>query len=143
MIGRENRSTRRKPASEPLCPPRTLHVARTRIRAAEVRSQRLTAWATSRPSPLKVNRLFGGRYLFSLSKVFTVGFCSADSSTLKMEAICFPKTSVEFQHTSMRYIQNHTLTVRGFECCEMSCNYDDQTKEGEYRGTCSTNGRAE
>jgi hypothetical protein len=43
MIGRGNRSTWRKPAPVPLCPPQTLHAARTRIRAAAVRSQRITA----------------------------------------------------------------------------------------------------
>jgi hypothetical protein len=49
MIGRGNRSTRRKPAPVPLCPPNTPHAARTRTRAAAVGSQRLTAWATARP----------------------------------------------------------------------------------------------
>jgi hypothetical protein len=43
MIGKGNRSTRRKPAPVPLCPPQTPHAARTRIRAAAVGSQRLTA----------------------------------------------------------------------------------------------------
>jgi hypothetical protein len=43
MIGRGNRSTRRKPAPAPLCPPQTPHAARTRTRTAEVGSQRLTA----------------------------------------------------------------------------------------------------
>jgi hypothetical protein len=43
MIGRGNRSARRKPAPVPLCPPQTPHAARTRTRAAAVRSQRLTA----------------------------------------------------------------------------------------------------
>jgi hypothetical protein len=43
MIGRRNRSTRRKPAPVPLCPPQTTHAARTRTRAAAVESQRLTA----------------------------------------------------------------------------------------------------
>jgi hypothetical protein len=43
MIGRGNRSTRRKRAPVPLCPPQTPHVARTRTRAAAVGSQRLTA----------------------------------------------------------------------------------------------------
>jgi hypothetical protein len=42
MIGRGNRSTRRKPAPLPLCPPQTPHSARTRTRAAAVGSQRLT-----------------------------------------------------------------------------------------------------
>jgi hypothetical protein len=43
MIGRGNRSTRRKPAPVPLCPPETPHAARPRTRAATVGSQRLTA----------------------------------------------------------------------------------------------------
>jgi hypothetical protein len=43
MIGRGNRSTRRKPAPTPLCPPQNLHAVRTRTRAAEEGSQRLTA----------------------------------------------------------------------------------------------------
>jgi hypothetical protein len=43
MIGRGNRSTRRKPLPVPLCLPQTPHAARTRTRAATVGSQRLTA----------------------------------------------------------------------------------------------------
>jgi hypothetical protein len=43
MIGSGNRSTRRKPAPVPLCPPQTPHAARTLTRAAVVGSQRLTA----------------------------------------------------------------------------------------------------
>jgi hypothetical protein len=42
-IGRGNRSTRKKPAPVPLCPPQTPHAARMRNRAATVGSQRLTA----------------------------------------------------------------------------------------------------
>jgi hypothetical protein len=42
MIGKGNRSTQRKPAPVPLCPPQTPHAARTRTRAAAVGSQRLT-----------------------------------------------------------------------------------------------------
>jgi hypothetical protein len=36
MTGRGNRSTRRKPAPMPLCPPQTPYAARTRTRAAAV-----------------------------------------------------------------------------------------------------------
>jgi hypothetical protein len=43
MIGRGNRSTRRKPAPVPLYPPQTPHAVRTRTRDAVVGSQRLTA----------------------------------------------------------------------------------------------------
>jgi hypothetical protein len=49
MIGRGNRSTRRKPAPVPLCPPQTSHAARTRTRVAAVGSQQLTAWGTAWP----------------------------------------------------------------------------------------------
>jgi hypothetical protein len=43
MISKGNRSTVRKPAPMPLCPPQTPHAARTLTRAAGVGSQRLTA----------------------------------------------------------------------------------------------------
>jgi hypothetical protein len=39
MIGKGNRSTRRKPVSVPLCPPQTPHAARTPTRASAVGSQ--------------------------------------------------------------------------------------------------------
>jgi hypothetical protein len=43
-IGRENRSTRKKPAPAPLCPPQIPHDQnRARTRAAAVGSQRLAA----------------------------------------------------------------------------------------------------
>jgi hypothetical protein len=41
MIGRGNRSTRRKPTPVPLCPSQTPHAARTRTRASAVGSQQL------------------------------------------------------------------------------------------------------
>jgi hypothetical protein len=43
MIGRGNRSTRRKPAPVLLCPPQNPHAVRKRTRAAAVGSQHLTA----------------------------------------------------------------------------------------------------
>jgi hypothetical protein len=51
-IGRGNRSTQRKPAPAPLCPPQIpLDQNRVWTRAAAVGSQRLTAWAMARPTP--------------------------------------------------------------------------------------------
>jgi hypothetical protein len=48
--GRGNRSTRRKPAPAPLCPPQIpLNQTRVWTRAAAMGSQRLTAWAMARP----------------------------------------------------------------------------------------------
>jgi hypothetical protein len=50
IIGRGNRSTRRKPAPVPLCPPQIPHdLTWARTRAVAVGSQRLTAWAMARP----------------------------------------------------------------------------------------------
>jgi hypothetical protein len=49
-ICRGNRSTWRKPAPAPLCPPQTpLDQTRDQTRTAAVGSQRLTAWAMARP----------------------------------------------------------------------------------------------
>jgi hypothetical protein len=49
-IGRGNRSTRRKPATVPLCPPQIPHdLTWSRTQAAAVGSRRLTAWAMARP----------------------------------------------------------------------------------------------
>jgi hypothetical protein len=56
MIGRGNRSTRRKPAPMPLCLQQTPHTARTRTRAAAVGSQLLTAWVTARPPPQETKK---------------------------------------------------------------------------------------
>jgi hypothetical protein len=50
MNGRENRSTGRKPAPTPLCPPQIpLDQTRDWTRAAAVGSQRLTASVMARP----------------------------------------------------------------------------------------------
>jgi hypothetical protein len=49
-IGRGNRSTRRKPATVPLCPPQIPHdLTWDRTQATTVGSQWLTAWAMARP----------------------------------------------------------------------------------------------
>jgi hypothetical protein len=52
MIGKGNRSTRRKPAPMPLCPPQTPYAALTRTRAAAVGSQSLTAELRHGPTVL-------------------------------------------------------------------------------------------
>jgi hypothetical protein len=57
--GRGNRSTGRKPAPVPLYPPQIPHdLTWDRTRAAAVRSQRLTAWAMSRPNRLSNSHSF-------------------------------------------------------------------------------------
>jgi hypothetical protein len=57
-IGRENRSTRRKPVTAPLCRPQIQHVLtwdRIRVAVAEIR--RLTARDMAQPSPIIVTDL--------------------------------------------------------------------------------------
>jgi hypothetical protein len=50
-IGKGNRTTRRKPALPPLCPPQiSLYLARAQNRAAVLRIQRLTSWAMAWPT---------------------------------------------------------------------------------------------
>jgi hypothetical protein len=57
-IGRGNRSTGRKPAPAPLCPPQIpLDQTRYRTRAAAVGSQRLNPWAMARPWHLWLYRV--------------------------------------------------------------------------------------
>jgi hypothetical protein len=54
------------------------------------------------------NRRFGGTYRLNLQGLlatcFLAGFAEPISSTLKMEAICFSKTSVETQWTTRHHI---------------------------------------
>jgi hypothetical protein len=51
-IGRGDRSTQRKPAPVPLCPPQIPHdLTWARTRVAAVGNQRLTAWAMALPTP--------------------------------------------------------------------------------------------
>jgi hypothetical protein len=80
-------------------------------------------WDITPCSPLKVNQHFGGTYSLQLQgrrislarnqrgsgwqakPASTLVSCSAYSSTLKMEVICYSETSVDFQRTTQRYIQ--------------------------------------
>jgi hypothetical protein len=50
MIGKGNWSTWRKPATVPLCPPQIPYAVWIQTQATAVGSQRVTAWATARPS---------------------------------------------------------------------------------------------
>jgi hypothetical protein len=60
-IGRGNRSTWRKLASVPLCPPQILHDPTwARIRAAAVGSRRLTAVAMAHPGFTGMSRRLAG-----------------------------------------------------------------------------------
>jgi hypothetical protein len=75
MIGRGNRSTRKKPAPVPLCPPQIPHAARTRTRAAAVGSQRLTASATARPRKRTLSVLLG----FAVLTAVVMGYNTVQS----------------------------------------------------------------
>jgi hypothetical protein len=55
-VGKENRSTRRKPAPLPLCPPQIPHdLTLARKREAAARSRRQTAWATLHPKSQSIH----------------------------------------------------------------------------------------
>jgi hypothetical protein len=86
MIGEGNRSTRRKPASVPLCPAQTPHAARTRNRAAAVGRQRLTAWATARPKAILEKQVVR-RELdpCGSNQVPTEGFCNHKKLTPRFD----------------------------------------------------------
>jgi hypothetical protein len=80
-IGRGNRSTRRKPAPVPLCPPQIPHyLTWDQTRAAEVRSQRLTAWAMARPTCYLVDIVFS--YIKPISN--NVMLITARASTIML-----------------------------------------------------------
>jgi hypothetical protein len=76
-IGRRNRSTRRKPAPMPFCPPQTPHVltsARTRV--STVGSRRLIAWAMARS---------GGTSNFNIVHHFVLHVSAANFTSLFVE----------------------------------------------------------
>jgi hypothetical protein len=84
-IGRGNRSTWRKPAPVPLCPPQIpLDQTRVWTRAAAVGSQRLIAWATARPRViLNENTIFWDRHCVAQKGVLTVRVCNVHIGWLK------------------------------------------------------------
>jgi hypothetical protein len=70
-IGRGNRSTRRKSAPAPLCPPQIPHdQTRAQTRAAAVGSQRLTAWAMAWPKFILSLDYVIFNFSFSLKIIF-------------------------------------------------------------------------
>jgi hypothetical protein len=82
MIGRGNRSTRRKPAPMPLCPPQTLYSAGTRTRAAAVGSQRLTAELRHGQAHEVSSRLLTAAARVRV-QVKSCGICGGQSGTWK------------------------------------------------------------
>jgi hypothetical protein len=100
-----------------------------------VSSKSTTIWDITPCSRLKANRHFGrtyrvflqGRRIYRtryqresrwqeiwicLASVFTLVSCSAYSSTFKMEAVCSPETSIDFQRTTRLYIpEDSTLHI--------------------------------
>jgi hypothetical protein len=91
MIGKGNRSTRRKPAPVPLCPPQTPHATWTRTRAAAVGSQRLTAWTTARLSSCTLSRDFFMIPLFTQWRIplLKLQDCNTFRNVLCSQYTCF------------------------------------------------------
>jgi hypothetical protein len=102
LIGRGNRSTRRKISPVPLCPLQTPHAARTRTRATAVGSQQVTAftrlqrtsvmtYALPPPPSIRYNEgfapfQFSCYFLFPISKILSV---------FPMSQICSPHITKE------------------------------------------------
>jgi hypothetical protein len=82
-------------------------------------------WDITPCCPLKVNRRFGGTYCLNLQGraelcCFTLVSSSANSSTLKMEAIWSFETSADFQRTTRRYIPEDG-TLHNHRCENLKC----------------------
>jgi hypothetical protein len=99
-IGRGNRSTRRKPARAPLCPPQIpLDQTRARTRAAAVGSQRLTAWAMARPVRLFACWMYAYPALPVMYILHNDNFLTVSHAALRVT------TSYELQHESTHWNQ--------------------------------------
>jgi hypothetical protein len=80
MNGRGNRSTRRKPAPTPLCPPQIpLDQTQDWTRAAAVGSQRLTASAMARPYVHKLQQATVAHRHVEIPETSLCGICGAQS----------------------------------------------------------------
>jgi hypothetical protein len=111
-IGRGNRSTRRKPAPAPLCPPQIPHdQTQAWTRAAAVGSQRLTAWAMARPFSLV--RLHITKCLFP-----------SDISTNNLYAVLMSLKRTECPHFIYPSINTMYLNVSGLNVlCQCPASY--------------------
>jgi hypothetical protein len=142
----ENRSTRRKPAPVPLCPPQTPHAARTRTRAPAVGRQRLTAWATARPSSslllfqlvrwsrmnfvpvrrtllmFRSNHLICARILFKINR----------AEVMNLHFI-FDMTGIYSRWSMFYYVPASLLKMvdRCFECVELNSWQSQKISRGE------------
>jgi hypothetical protein len=105
MIGRGNRSTRRKPAPVLLCPPQTPHAARTRTRAAAVGSQRLTAELRHGHSGNSSDLFLPG----TLSNIFV----NTDCSNWSFHGYLSPPPNEEFKNSISKWA-NLGITVQLF-----------------------------
>jgi hypothetical protein len=91
MNGRGNRSTRRTPASVPLCPPQIPHdLTWARSGTVAVGSRRLTTWAMARPQG---------------------SACFTFSSNLKREVMRCSEIPVDSYQTTWRYIPEYMLFI--------------------------------
>jgi hypothetical protein len=102
-IGKGNLSTRRKPASAPLCPPQIpLDQTRVWTRAAAVGGQRLTAWAMAWPCSVVPNQL---RYRVPPTLTwYILLFLSFLSLSISIRNSCFAQLHAE--NLSPTFLQN-------------------------------------
>jgi hypothetical protein len=110
-IDRESRSTRRKPAPAPLCPPQIpLDQTRDQTQAAAVGSQRLTAWAMARPDSLRFRN-------WSETKRFTDALCSKVGATRIDGWMDGVTDRLVLESSDARQVEHNYNTPVTFHCC--------------------------
>jgi hypothetical protein len=82
--------------------------------------RRVVRWKSSDVSQEHIFFIFRVDAELCLPLTFTLFPCSAHSSTLKMEAICPSKTSVDIQRAIQRYIPGDIQNFRVFGLCPSS-----------------------
>jgi hypothetical protein len=136
-IGRRNRSTRRKPAPAPLCPPQIPHdLTWARTRAAAVGSQLLASWAMEghicngiRP------RILNENVLSCVNSIFTTRAPLMDTkkiifSRLALEEIFTRLFTYRYtwQHCEINWHYTYMIIIniwKGLVCFELHCIWVD------------------
>jgi hypothetical protein len=115
-IGRGNRSTRRKPAPMPLCPPQIPHdLSWDRTRPAAEGSQRLTAWALARPGT--------GSNTSPIVTVIFVGFILNCRRMVRHLGIGLGRSLFKFA------LRNQCLMLCHPRLCSIGCTSFSRTRE--------------
>jgi hypothetical protein len=112
-FGRGNRSTRRKPAPAPLCPPQNpTWRPGLEPRTAAVGSQRLTAWAMARPIVQFLEKLYIFSCTYSISRVWSFIVTTDNNSPSEIAAL---GQNLTYRHQQWSYHWSWWHLLRGTE----------------------------